>query len=139
VDRDERAAVHGGGEDLLLLEVRRDQDHGADAGPGRGRGGRVGPVAGWPAAGRGRTLKPTSVAAASATATTRSLNEWVGLPLSSLIHSRRIPSSAASPSARTSLVQPGSVVGRLAMSRGTGSSGAYRQMLCGPASMAALV
>jgi len=57
-----------------------------------------------PVDGQARTLKPISVAAASATATTRSLNEWVGLPLSSLIHSRRIPSSAASPSARTSLV-----------------------------------
>ena len=57
-----------------------------------------------PVDGQASTLKPISVAAASATATTRSLNEWVGLPLSSLIHSRRMPSSAASPSARISLV-----------------------------------
>ena len=77
-----------------------------------------------PVEGQASTLKPICVAAASATATTRSLNEWVGLPLSSLIHSRRMPSSAARPSARTSLVKPGSVVGREAMSAGTGSSGA---------------
>ena len=32
-------------------------------------------------------VKPELRAAASATATTRSLNEWVGLPLSSLTHS----------------------------------------------------
>ena len=57
-----------------------------------------------PVDGQASTLKPISVAAASATATTRSLNEWVGLPLSSLIHSRRMPSSAARPSARISLV-----------------------------------
>ena len=57
-----------------------------------------------PVDGQARTLNPISVAAASATATTRSLKEWVGLPLSSLIHRRRMPSSAASPSARTSLV-----------------------------------
>ena len=46
VHGDERAAVHGGREDLLLLEVRRDQHHGPDAGPGRRRGDRVGQVAG---------------------------------------------------------------------------------------------
>jgi hypothetical protein len=45
VDRNERPAVHGGGHDLLLLEVRRDQDHGADACPGRRRGDRVSQVA----------------------------------------------------------------------------------------------
>jgi len=49
------------------------------------------------------------------------LNEWVGLPRSSLTQSRRIPSAAASLSALTSLVRPGSVFGRAAMSAGTGS------------------
>ncbi len=92
-----------------------------------------------PVDGQARTLKPISVAAASATATTRSLKECVGLPLSSLIHRRRIPSSAASPSALMRRVKPGSVVRRVAMSSGTGSSAAYRQMFCGPASMSALV
>ena len=89
--------------------------------------------------GQASTLKPISVAAASATATTRSLNECVGLPRSSLIHSRRMPSACARLSARISLVQPGSVVGRDAMSGGTGSSGAYRHMFGGPASMPARV
>ena len=85
--------------------------------------------------GQASTLKPISVAAARATATTRSLNECVGLPRSSLIHSRRMPSACARLSARISLVQPGSVVDRDAMSGGTGSSGAYRHMFGGPASM----
>ena len=51
-------------------------------------------------------VKPYSRAADSATETTRSLNEWVGLALSSLTHSDFIPSSAASRSARRSGVQP---------------------------------
>jgi hypothetical protein len=57
-----------------------------------------------PVEGQARTLKFISVAAARATATTRSLNEWVGLPLSSLIHSCRMPSLPARPSASISFV-----------------------------------
>ena len=74
-----------------------------------------------PVDGQASTLKPMVVAAASATATTRSLKEWVGLPLSSFTHSRRMPSARARLSARTSLVQPGSVFGAAATSAGTGS------------------
>ena len=66
-----------------------------------------------PVEGQASTLKPISSAAARETATTRSLNEWVGLPRSSLIHRRRMPSAAARLSARISLVQPGSVPGEL--------------------------
>ena len=57
-----------------------------------------------PVDGQASTLKPISVAAARATATTRSLNECVGLPRSSLIHSLRMPSAWARLSARISLV-----------------------------------
>jgi hypothetical protein len=75
-----------------------------------------------PVDGQASVVKPSSRAAASATATTRSLNEWVGFALSSLTHSARSPSSRPRLCARTSGVQPGS---RLGMSRtvlGTGSS-----------------
>ena len=57
-----------------------------------------------PVDGQASTLKPSSVAAARATATTRSLNEWVGLPRSSLIQSLRMPTAWARLSARISLV-----------------------------------
>ena len=50
--------------------------------------------------------KPSSCARASATDTTRSLNEWVGLAVSFLTHSSRSPSRAARRSAFTSGVQP---------------------------------
>ncbi len=53
-----------------------------------------------PVEGQASTLKPSSLAAARATATTRSLNECVGLPRSSLIHSVRMPSAWARLSAR---------------------------------------
>ena len=52
------------------------------------------------------TLKPSSWALVSATDTTRSLNEPVGLRVSFLIHSSPRPSSAARRSARTSGVNP---------------------------------
>ena len=52
------------------------------------------------------TLKPSWRALVSATETTRSLNEPVGLAVSFLIHSSPRPSSAARRSARTSGVQP---------------------------------
>jgi hypothetical protein len=62
--------------------------------------------------------KPSSIARASATDTTRSLNECVGFAVSFLIHTSPSPSRSASRSARTSGVQP---VGSDA--RGTRSSG----------------
>ncbi len=74
-----------------------------------------------PVDGQARTLKPSSTAAARATATTRSLKEWVGLARSSLTHRLRIPSSRPSCSACTRRVQPGSVLGVLATSGATGS------------------
>ncbi len=46
LDGDQGAAVDRRAEDLLRLQVGRDQDHRADPGPGRGRGHRVGQVAG---------------------------------------------------------------------------------------------
>ena len=46
IDGDQRAAVHGRGDDLLRLQVGRDQHHGADARAGRRRGHRVRQVAG---------------------------------------------------------------------------------------------
>ena len=102
VDGQQRAAVHGRREDLGLLERRRDEHHGVPARAG-GRGGDgVGQVAGG-RAGTAR-VKPSSRAAARATATTRSLNECVGLPVSSLTHSVRMPSAAAQP---VGLDQPG--------------------------------
>jgi hypothetical protein len=84
-------------------------------------------------------VKPSSWAADKATATTRSLNECVGFPLSSLTHSFFIPRAAARLSALTSLVMPGLRFCRDAMSAGTGSSGAYRHIDCGPVSMSAWV
>ena len=74
-----------------------------------------------PVDGQASTVKPSSRAAASATATTRSLNEWVGFPRSSLIHSSRMPSALASSAALVSFVQPGSRFGVAATSAGTGS------------------
>ena len=52
------------------------------------------------------TLNPSWRALVRATDTTRSLNDPVGLAVSSLIHSSPRPSSAASRSARTSGVKP---------------------------------
>ena len=49
---------------------------------------------------------PSSIARASATDTTRSLNECVGLAVSFLTHNSRSPSRSARRSARTSGVQP---------------------------------
>ncbi len=53
-------------------------------------------LARFPVDGQASTLKPSSTAAARATATTRSLNEWVGLARSSFTHSVRMPSSRPS-------------------------------------------
>jgi hypothetical protein len=52
------------------------------------------------------TSYPSSCAFASATDTTRSLNECVGLAASFLIHTSRRPSRSASRGARSSGVQP---------------------------------
>jgi hypothetical protein len=52
--------------------------------------------------------KPSSRALASATATTLSLNEWVGFAASFLTHTSPNPSRSASRSARISGVSPGS-------------------------------
>ena len=46
LDRDQGGVVDGGGDDLLLLEVARARRPPTDAGPGGGRGDRVGQVAG---------------------------------------------------------------------------------------------
>jgi len=92
-----------------------------------------------PVDGQASTCRPSSRAADSATATTRSLNEWVGLPESSFTHSCFRPRSSARWRASTSRVKPGSVERKVAMSAGTGSKGAYRQIDFGPASISARV
>ena len=96
-------------------------------------------LARFPVDGQASTEKPSSRAAANATATTRSLKEWVGLPESSLTHSDRMPSSRARLSALTRRVKPGSVFGMEATSAGTGRRSLYRQMLRGPASICSRV
>ena len=74
-----------------------------------------------PVEGQANTVIPSSRAADSAIATTRSLKEWVGLPESSLTQSFRIPSSRARLSALRSRVKPGSMLRLAVMSAGTGS------------------
>nr|BFE67458.1 hypothetical protein GCM10020092_007590 [Actinoplanes digitatis] len=70
-------------------------------------------------------VKPSSRAAVSATETTRSLKEWVGLAESSLTQSgARSPISAARAAAPTSGVRPGSRVTRVAGSCPVGSRAA---------------
>ena len=81
--------------------------------------------------GQASTLKPSSIAAASATATTRSLKEWVGLARSSFTHRLRRPSSRPSCSAWTRRVQPGLGVGRgRHVRRGQGAG--WRNARCWP-------
>src|SRR5690606_37073634 len=85
-------------------------------------------------------VKPSPRAAVSATDTTRSLNEWVGLAESSLTHSGACkPISAASASAGTSGVSPGSSVTRDFGSCPTGSRAAYRHWFGGPAAISSRV
>ena len=74
-----------------------------------------------PVLGQANTFEPSSRAADSAIATTRSLNECVGLPESSLTQSRSMPSSRPRLPARSSRVKPGSMFGLSTMSVGTGS------------------
>src|SRR6185369_3547783 len=66
--------------------------------------------------------KPKLRAASTAMATTRSLNEWVGLPESSLTYRDLRPSARPRFPALTSLVHPGFMLGLLATSTGTGSN-----------------
>ena len=75
-----------------------------------------------PVEGQAKTLAPSSRAALSAQATTRSLKELVGLVESSLTQRLVRPSSRPRLSARSSRVKPGSVLGLCSMSAGTGSS-----------------
>src|SRR5688572_25294759 len=78
-------------------------------------------------------LKPKSRALPSATATTRSLNEFVGFRVSSLSQSSPRPSSAPSRSARINGVHPAASAPPAGGS--TGSSGPYRQIDGGPAAI----
>ena len=78
-------------------------------------------------------VRPSSIAFAAATATTRSLNECVGLAVSSLSQSSPTPSADASRGASTSGVRPGA--SRCSAGGATGSSGAYRQIEGGPAAI----
>ena len=89
-----------------------------------------------PVEGQASTLKPISRAAARATATTRSLNEWVGLPLSSLTHSARMPERPGEVVGADQLGEAGLEVRRVGDVRRHRQQGAYRQMFCGPASIA---
>src|SRR5690606_31532789 len=75
-----------------------------------------------PVLGQAKTFAPSSRAALSAQATTRSLKELVGLVESSLTQSLVRPSSAARLSALSRRVKPGSVLGLDSMSLGTGNS-----------------
>jgi threonine synthase len=72
-------------------------------------------------------------------ATTRSLKECVGLPVSSFTHRLRRPNAFASLSALINLVSPGSVFGWSVTVVGTGSKARYRQIDLGPASMSSRV
>ena len=77
------------------------------------------------------TLKPSSRARVSATETTRSLNEPVGLTVSFFTHSSESPSSAPKRSARNNGVKP--APRSTAPSALAGSRSAYRQIVLGPA------
>ena len=72
--------------------------------------------------GQANVVAPSSRAALSAQATTRSLKELVGLVESSLTQRVSMPSSRPRLLARSSRVKPGSVFGLCSMSSGTGSS-----------------
>src|SRR4051794_41911175 len=74
-----------------------------------------------PVLGQAKTRAPSSRAALSAQATTRSLKEFVGLVESSLTHSVSRPTSRARLSARSRRGEAGSVVG------GSGGAGGARR------------
>src|SRR3954453_4961090 len=110
-----------------------------DGTPARAAGAAT-ELARLPVEAQANRVKPRPRAAVSATETTRSLNEWVGLAESSLTQSGAVtPSRAARFGALTSGVRPGSRVTRAAGSWPAGSRPAYRQMFCGPASIWARV
>ncbi len=71
-------------------------------------------------------VRPSSIAFAAATATTRSLNECVGLAVSSFSQSSPSPSVSARRGAWTSGVKPGA--SRCSAGAATGSRSAYRQI-----------
>ena len=74
---------------------------------------------------------PSSTDLAAATATTRSLNEWVGFEVSVLTYSSQSsPSSAARLSARISGELP---TGSPRVGASTGRNAAHRQSVAGPA------
>ena len=75
-----------------------------------------------PVHGQANVVAPSSRAALSAQATTRSLKELVGLVESSFTQSLSMPSVRPRLCARSSRVKPGSVLGLCSMSSGTGSS-----------------
>src|ERR1039458_10181436 len=87
-------------------------------------------LARFPVEAHAATLKPSWRALVSATDTTRSLNDPVGLAVSSLIHNSPKPSSAAHRSARPSGVNPAPRSTGLASS--TGNRSPYRQIVRGP-------
>src|SRR5215212_6989898 len=82
-----------------------------------------------PVEGQAIVSKPSSCALATATDTTRSLNEWVGLAASFLTQTSRRPIASASRGARISGVAPaGSAYFGVCVN---GRKSEYRQRLCG--------
>ena len=118
LDGDQLAAVDRGGEDLLLLQVARDEHQ--ERMPARAAAAATA-LARLPVEGQASTVKPSSRAAASATATTRSLKECVGLPESSLTHRVFMPSSRGEVVGADQLGAAGVDV------RGVGDVGGHRQ------------
>src|SRR5437763_14682118 len=89
-----------------------------------------------PVEAQAKRVNPSPRAAVSATDTTRSLNERVGLAESSLTHNgAAMPTSAASADAGTNGVNPGVRVPRAAGSWPTGSSPAAVQIVLPPAAI----
>ena len=133
LDRHHVAAVDGGGHDLRRLEVVGDE-----APPTPCRPGPRGRPRSWPGSrceAQAATLNPSWRALVSATDTTRSLNDPVGLAVSFLIHSSPSPSSAASRSARTKGVQP--APRSMGWGRPRGAAGRSARWSAGPGSIAA--
>ena len=132
VDGVDGRAVGRRRDELLRLEVGRAEDGRFEPFRGRAGGDGVREVSGRGAGDRveAELLRLRAVA----TATTRSLNECVGLAVSSLSQSSPTPIASASRGARTSGVSPGASRG--SGGAATGRSCAYLQMLGGPASIA---
>ncbi len=94
-------------------------------------------LARFPVDAQAAILNPSWRALVSATETTRSLNEPVGLAVSSLIHNSPSPSSAAKRSARTKGVNP--APRSTGAASATGNRSAYLQIDRGPAAIRSLV